>query len=158
MPSCRLIVCEKSGQWAAALRAVPLAKMPPLVETRAMVACRRALAESPVSLVAMEVSAANLGQVQDFVLEVGQRFPQGVMVALLTHEAVGAEALLREAGAVDAIASVIEIGRVAKLAARMAARTPLADATLSELIEQRVPWPALATHEWQSNPRTSDKQ
>jgi hypothetical protein len=98
----------------------------------------------------VEVTAANVEQVRDFVFEVRERFPGARVVALLTTDVLAAERLLSEAGAVDVIGSVLEAPRVARMARRMAAQTLDVELSVRELAEQTLPWPALATPEWKT--------
>jgi hypothetical protein len=144
MTAFRLIVCEKTGHWAAALRE----ELPLFTEVRSLSAATELLTASPLSLVAVEVTEANLREARDFVWLTSERFPQAAVAALLTAEVSGAEELFREAGARDVIASVVHMPRIARLARRMSARSPAVELSLSELIEQTLPWPAWATSEW----------
>jgi hypothetical protein len=145
MPPCRLILCEKTGRWAAALRISLDAAGPQLVETRSLAACEEALAQSPASLVAVEVTVANLEAVVEFLRQSSQRFGQSVVVALLTVDTAAAASLLREAGAIEALRSVLEAPRLARLAGRQFALAPAEQLSLREFTAQRMPWAAHRT-------------
>jgi hypothetical protein len=141
---CRLIVCEKTNRWAAALRAA-LGRSPlQVVETRSLAGCESALIEAPASLAAVEVTAANLDQAVEFVMQTGRRFPRALVVALLTEEAASAERLIQEAGAIDVIGSVLDAPRIARLARRQFALAPPEELGFHELVRQRMPWAAHA--------------
>ena len=140
--TCRLIVCEKTNRWATAMRAALGLSQRQVLETRSLAGCESALAEAPASLAAVEVTAANLEQVIDFVVQTGRRFPRALIVALLSEEAASAEWLLRETGVIDAVGSVLDAPRVARLARRHFAACPPAEVNLQELVSQRMPWAA----------------
>ena len=90
-------------------------------------------------------SPANLEAAVAFVSRLSQRFPAGVVVALLGPEMQAAAPLLREAGAADAIISVLEVPRVWRLAEWQLTRAPRSDLTLREIVAERMPWPTHAT-------------
>jgi DNA-binding NtrC family response regulator len=147
MSQCRLIVCEKSSHWASALRSALRYRPPQVVETRSLAGCEAALAESPSSLVAIEATANNLEALLGFITSVKQPFPRASVVVLLAPESLHAAPLLREAGAIDAITSVLQAPRAARLARRQLALAPKQEADVREFITQRMPWPAYATTE-----------
>jgi hypothetical protein len=122
--------------------------LPPVVETRSLAACREALAESPQSLIALETSVAHCDAVQSFMTSMARIHSDVPLIGLLTPEAAEAEVLLREAGAVDVIHSVLEIPRLARLAARYARQTPYVEPSLDRFVADMLPWPGLATREW----------
>src|SRR5436190_2885022 len=145
MPTCRLIVCEKTSHWAAALRMATGTKQPQIVETRSLAGCEAALAESPASLVAIETTAANIEAASGFIVRVGVRYPQASIVALLAADVLAAGQLMQEAGAIDVVNSVFEAPRVARLAHRQFALAPQHQVDVFEFIAERMPWPAHAT-------------
>jgi hypothetical protein len=140
--TCRLIVCEKTNRWATGLRAAVGRDRLQIVETRSLTGCEAALSEAPASLAAVEVRAANLDQLVDFVVQLGRRFPRALVVALLAEETTSAERLMQEAGAIDVIGSVLDAPRVARLARRHFAACPPPELDLQELAGQRLPWAA----------------
>ena len=145
MHSCRLIVCEKTSHWAAALRACLGGRPPRIVETRSLVNCEDALSQSPAGVVALETTPANLDAVLSFIASINNRFPRVSIVVLLTADAASAAALLREAGAIDAVASVLELPRVMRLARRKLRQTAGEPLSLHQFVAERLPWPAHAT-------------
>lgn len=145
MPSCRLIVCEKTSHWAAALRAAMGTKQPQVVETRSVPGCEAALAESPASLVAIETTLANIESVLGLMARIADQFPRASVVVLLTAETHGAAPLMPEAGAIDAIVSVLQAPRVARLACRQFALAPKQEANFQEFVAELMPWAAYAT-------------
>jgi hypothetical protein len=144
MPAARLILCEKSPRWSLAVRAV-LTQPLPLVETRALVQCERALADSPASLAAVETTADNLPAVLELIDRIARRHAHGRVVALLAAQLAAAEPLLRESGAIDVFASTLESPRLVKLARQHLARAPMPALDLREQVAQRMPWANHAT-------------
>jgi hypothetical protein len=143
MPKCHLIVCEKTGQWATALRVIA-PSAPALVETRSLTAAQDALAGAPASCVALLATPDNLASVVAFIQEGGRRYSLARFVGLLNPEDITLETMLREAGAIDVICSVLDLPRLSGVAERHAARTPRTEASVVEWVQARMPWKALA--------------
>ena len=142
---CRLIVCEKTSHFAPALRRELIDHPSFVVETRSLPGCLAALAESPESLIAIEVTPANLESAITFIEQVGRRYPQSSTVALVDADTLPASNLLAEAGAIAVFTSVLESSRLAQLAQRKLAQATKPELTLPEFINQRLPWPAFAS-------------
>jgi hypothetical protein len=150
MSACRLIVFEKTSHWAVVLRAELAGKPPRLVEVRSWADCQAAVSQSLFSLVAIEVTAANVEAAVERVVWLTREHPNCRVAALLAPEfceaePLAAEWLVREAGAIEAICSVLEVPRLARLASRLAARAPRRSQSIEEFIADRIPWPGLAT-------------
>ena len=146
MNTCRLIVCEKSSHWAAALRLSLAGQPPELVELRSLVQVESALVESPASVVGMEISPANINAVLDLLERAGRHFHRARFVAFVASGFADAVLLLREAGAIDVLTTVLDAGRLARLARRHHAAAPASGPlTMRALAAERLPWPAHAT-------------
>src|SRR5688500_5853901 len=118
----RLIVCEKTGRWAAAVQAaLPGLR---LAEVRSLTQCQRELDASPQSIAAVEVAAESLEVILRWLVQMSSRYPDARLVALLVPELESAEALLREAGVVEVLTSTIEAPQLAGMAARQARLFP----------------------------------
>jgi hypothetical protein len=147
----RLIVCEKTSHWATALRLAlsnspaRAKQQPRVIETRSLAGSETVLTESPASLVALEVTTANVENVVRFIIRSKERFPAAAPVALLAVDAAGVELLVREAGAIDAIRTVLDAQRLARLALRQCMLAPQPEIGLHELVAERMPWLAHAT-------------
>jgi len=147
MTICRLILCEKSSHWAAALRSALAGQPPAVVETRSLSQAEAALAESPASVVAIEATAANLDAALALIHRARSQFHHVQFVGLLPSEAAPAAPLRREAGAIDVLTSVLDADRLARLARRQFVLAPPAGPlTIRELVADRLPWLAHATH------------
>jgi hypothetical protein len=144
MSSARLIVCEKTGRWAAALRRALKGQSAAIVPVRSLTQCQATLNAAPASLAAVEVTAANLAASVEFFTQTA-RHPLARLAALIPAELAGAELLLREAGAVDVLISLAQAPRLARLFVRQQRLSPAADRSFQQLVAERLPWPALAS-------------
>src|SRR5438105_3890596 len=142
MPASLLFLCEKTNRWTAALRPALRGSKLRLVETRSLAACEAALDESPASLVAIEITAANSEAAIEFVGNCQARYPRAAVLALVTLEVSAIRHLLREAGAIDVATSVLEAPRLARLAQRHFEQAPPMPLTLHQFVAERLPWPA----------------
>src|SRR5436190_22288091 len=100
MPSCRLIICEKTSHWAAAVRGEMGTHQPQVVEARSLAGCEAVLAESEASLVAIEITSTNVEAALGFIVRALRRYPQASVVVLLADEATLVDGLMRETGAI----------------------------------------------------------
>jgi hypothetical protein len=142
MSVARVVVCEKTGRWAAALRSA-LKGGCDLIETRSLAQCESDL-EDQSGLAAIEVTEGNAALAIDWLQRIS-RWPNVRLVALVSPELAAAEPLLREAGALDVLTSVLDVPRLARMAVRQVAPTPTNQPTIRELVFQRLPWAAHAT-------------
>lgn len=140
-----LIVCERHGQWAAALRSLIPEVAGRLVETRSQIATEEALAANPQCFVAVQVDSDEWDGVVSFLQQASQRYPRARFAVLLDCVAGGQEILFREAGAIEVIHSVLDLPRLAKLACRHADRQASGELSLQRFVQARMPWkPATA--------------
>lgn len=139
MPYARLIVCEKTGRWAVALRRA-LGGRPRVYETRSLAECWDELAASPASWLALEASEANLDKLWGRLATLGHRFPLACAMVCGQRAIAPYEWLLREAGAVHAVFSPRELGGAARLAVRHLAQAPEPTQSPRERIWSRLPW------------------
>jgi hypothetical protein len=146
MTNCRLIFCEKATHFAPAMRRELAGSSPRVVETRSLAECEAALAESPESLLAIEITAANLESVIDFLTRMNRCYPRSATLVLLTADTESASTLLAEAGAIAHFQSVLDAPAMARLAQRKSATASPGELSLSEFVADRLPWPAHATH------------
>lgn len=139
----RLIVCEKTGRWAAALRHAAGSCELPLVEVRSLQQLERELIDSPAAMAAVEVSAASLVRVATHVAAWRSRFAGSAILLLADEELQPLEAPLREVGVVHAAFSPRDLSGMVRLIRRHLARAPRPALTLEGSILARLPWPAV---------------
>jgi hypothetical protein len=159
----RLIVCERNGRWAVALRRELTASGVRVWETRTLAGCREELEQSPASFVVLEV-AGDLPGLLRFLVRQSQDFPAARLAAVAAKgergerreergEKQGAPLpsplsplpsplpwLLREAGAVHFVDSLRQVGPLARLACRHLAQVPPPQQSLTERIWANLPW------------------
>ena len=135
-----LIICERTGRWAVAFRRALGDRRNAITESRSLAACAAQLAAQPASVVAIEVTAANLERVLAAVSAWQRRHPQCRIVALVAEGLGAAEDLLREAGAVGVLHRAREVPQAAKLVVRHVDAAPSDDVPLEQAIVSRLPW------------------
>lgn len=150
MTNAQVILCEKSGRWAAALRRALAQQTIPLAETRSLAECGEALRSAPASLVALEVTGGNLDAALGLLMRNLSLHPAARFVVLLDEGAESVEMLLREAGAVEVLLTTRDAPRLAALALRHLALVPRQEAGLREQIVERLPWKRSQTPEFAS--------
>jgi hypothetical protein len=148
MTYAQVILCEKSGRWAAALRRALGQQTVPVAETRSLAQCGEALRTAPASLVALEVTGTNLEAAVSLIVHARREHPAARIGALLDDGAEPVEMLLREAGAVDVLHATRDAPRLAGLALRHLALAPRPELPLREQIAERLPWKRSQTPEF----------
>ena len=145
MPHAKVILCEKSGHWAAALRRALGDEPVSIIETRSLSQCEEALVAAPVSLVAIEATSKTLESLVQLIARARIEFPFARVVTLLDNGLDQAEPILREAGAIELFKSLREAPSLAQLAQRHLALTPLAGKSVHEAIAEQLPWKRSST-------------
>ena len=118
MSSPHLIVCEKSGRWAVAFRRALGGEARQMIEVRSILSCETMLAQHPTSIIAIEITAANLDTLVAAVPGWLRSFPHCRVLALAEADLASAETLLREAGAVAVLHSTREAPAACRLIER----------------------------------------
>ena len=144
MSSCRLIVCEKTGRWAAALRRALQTPGEEVISVRGFPQCWSAFTAAPASLAVVEVTADNLERTSEFLVRAAE-FPQARLAVIVSRELAAAELLLREAGAAVVLTTLAQAPGLAQLFVRHQQLAPAVQRTFQELVAERLPWPALAS-------------
>ena len=145
----RVIVYERSGRWAAALRP-QLPPETPLAETRSLGECSAELALSPGSLLALEVTERNLAAVVDLLCGLSRRDPLARALVLAGDGMVASEALLREAGAVHFMTTTRAATGLEQVFENHFRRVPSPPKNLADSVWESLPWAdatATLTHE-----------
>ncbi|MGC3966850.1 MAG: hypothetical protein QM775_05610 [Pirellulales bacterium] len=126
-----LLVCERTGLWAAAIRANLLRTAvdgrPRIVETRSFVECRRrfevdATSESAFAPLVVEADSTNFGAVLDLLTAHLSRRPRVPRIVVGAGLSADAEAAFREAGAIAYVASPRELGPLVEVFRRYVSR------------------------------------
>ena len=136
----RLIIAERSGFWAAALRIELQETGVRLWEAGPRPALPDLLAESPASFLILELTAGNAAWTVDALEQLEFRWPD-VRAAIVAHRNLAEyEWLLREAGAMHFLTSPRRLAPLVDLACRHLAAAPTPKQTLSDRIWATLPW------------------
>ena len=141
MRSARIIVCEKTGRWAASLRCMPQLASVPIWETRMLSECAARLRESPASVLVIEAVGDKVTDLCRWLVEQTGRFAEMRSVTVASPLDRPAEAVLRTAGAHHVVGNVVELNRLAHWIARHVAQAPSNRASVRQWTWARLPWP-----------------
>ncbi len=112
-----LIVLERSGDWAVALRR-HLDPDVRVVETRSLRECTERLREHPAAIAALELTPTNPPAIVQFLARAGNEFPAVRAVVVASRQMAEYENLIREAGAIHFVVSTRSLGEVAEIIRR----------------------------------------
>jgi hypothetical protein len=139
--SARLIVCERSGEWSAALR-LELANSGVRVwECRRIAEAWAALAEMPCAFVVVEATRTNLDDLIERLDRLRRDLPDARAAVVADRGLAAYRWLLREVGAVHFLVSTRQLPSLARLVVRHLANVPMPQQTLVERIWASLPWP-----------------
>ena len=136
----RCLICERSGIWATALRALWPPNGPRIVETRSWSDLLQALVEAPESLVCLEATEATPDEVVRRLALLHRDFPDARAIVLAIAPAVECETLWRECGAIEVASSPRDLTAATRLAARHCWRGTEREQTLRDELWRRIPW------------------
>ncbi|HEY3395604.1 MAG TPA: hypothetical protein VGK58_23080 [Lacipirellulaceae bacterium] len=114
-----LLVCERTGRWAAALRvgiarqARISSRQPRIYEARSLEELAEGLETRPLGLALLEVHLSTLGKLLSWLADRSLRFPKVRFVALLDHAlgiAESREIKKRSGPSQDAVDALLEAG------------------------------------------------
>lgn len=140
MSLARLLICEKTGQWAVALRRELAAWPLRVYETRSFAACQEECAQYRASFVVVEATTANLFKAVEWMARVGREFPQVRLAAVGPRDVEPYADAIREAGAMAVVLSSRQLAPIARMARRHVARASEPNLTFREQVERRLPW------------------
>lgn len=141
MPSERLIVLEREGHWAAALRRDLDGLGVRVLEVRSWDEVRESLGKWPAALVAAELTEAGAAEFLTAIPHLGRWHPQAAVVVLAERRLAPYRDLLREAGALHFITSPRRLAEVAEIVRRRASKLAAATSTADFLDEIRANLP-----------------
>ncbi|MFH1268775.1 MAG: hypothetical protein ABIK89_23870 [Planctomycetota bacterium] len=138
--SARLIVCERRGDWAVALRRELEAAGPRVHETRSVAECWEMLAGWPASFVVAELTRLSAKALLERMAWLERDFPWARVAVVAERSFAWSEWGVREAGAVHFTVSPRQLGPLASLAVRHLAAVPRPRLGLTERIWADLPW------------------
>lgn len=136
----RCLVCERSGMWASALRALWPPNGSRLVETRSWSDLLEALVEAPESCVCLEATGTAPDEVVRRLALLQRDFPAARAIILAISPSVECETLWRECGAIDCASSPRDLSSATRLAVRHCWRGTERESTLRDELWRRIPW------------------
>ena len=135
-----VIVCERDGHWAIALRR----ELPPcgvrVDQTRSLPECWKMLAGRPASFVVAELTATNVKALLERIARLQRDFPLARVAVVADRSLEGREWLMREAGVVHFAVSPRDLALLAGVACRHLDQVPKPQRTITERIWASLPW------------------
>ncbi len=144
----RLIVLERDGEWASALRRELDDAAVRIVETRSWDETWETLAQSPMSLIAAELSASNPQRMLAALARAERRHPQAAVIVLADRRMAAYRDLFLEAGALHFITSPRRLHEVRGILKRRASLFDTAAHDRLDEIRDNLPWSELGTGDW----------
>jgi ActR/RegA family two-component response regulator len=135
----RLLVCERTGCWAVALRRELAEAGVRVWETRTLEGCRDELAASPASFAVVELRN-DVQRLLAFTVAMTQERPAARLAIVADRRWAGYESLFREAGAVHFLDSPRGVTTLAKLVCRHLAQMPPPQQDFTARIWSSLPW------------------
>jgi hypothetical protein len=140
-PAARLIVCERMGEWSAALRVELAESGVRMWECRRLTEAWAALAESAGAFVIVEATRENLPELLERLSWLDRDYPLARAAVVADRGLAEYEWLVREAGAVHFLTSPRGLAPLARLVVRHLANVPVPEQPLVERIWATLPWP-----------------
>ncbi len=138
--SARLIVCERSGPWSAALRSELAEAGVRVWECRSLPEAWEALGQTPAAFVVAEATGENLDNLLRRMAWFSRDFPQARIAVAARRGMARFEWLLREAGAVHFLTSPRRLAPLAGMVVRHLANVPLPSQSMVQRIGASLPW------------------
>lgn len=135
----RLIICERTGRWAVALRRELAEAGVRIWETRTLADCWAELDVSPASFVVLELGSDLPGLLGRMARQ-PREFPSARLAIVADRPLAEHEWLMREAGAVHFVSGPRQVATLAQLACRHLAQVPPPQQGLGERIWASLPW------------------
>jgi DNA-binding NtrC family response regulator len=157
MRESRVIVLERDGHWAGALRhelghprphhhypnSTPISnEAVRVIEVRSWDEFWQRLGQDPAALLAVVLTDTNIDSVLGALARMDRQFPDAAMLILTNRQLVPYRRLLREAGALHFVTSPRRLDEVVEIALRRWARLPAATSSAGRVDEilADLPW------------------
>ena len=136
----RLLVCERSGQWAGALRRELADAGLHVWETRSQAECWELLAATPASFIVAELTESHAEGLLRRMMRLERDFPLARLAVVAERRLADWQWLVREAGAVHFTCSPRQLAPLAEMACRHLASVPPPPQNLTDRIWTALPW------------------
>jgi hypothetical protein len=143
----RVIVCERTGRWAVALRRELAEVGLRVYETRTLANCWQLLAEAPAGFAVVELTTPTAEDLFCRLARLQREFPSARVAVVAERNLAELQWVAREAGAVHFVSSLRQLGPLARLICRHLAQVPAPPQTLTERIWANLPWKEAAQAE-----------
>jgi hypothetical protein len=137
MQKARLLVYERKGVWAAAMRRDVKQRV---YEMRSMAACWRELADWPCSFLLLELTVENNELLISRLADLDREYPGAAAVVIAERRLAHYEWLVREAGAVHFVVSTRCLRPLAGMVERHWASVPRDELPFAEQVMAGLPW------------------
>ncbi|MGW8257607.1 MAG: hypothetical protein ACWGMZ_08990 [Thermoguttaceae bacterium] len=136
----RLLVSERKGRWAAALRRELSETGVRVWETGTYADCGTQLAQSTASFLVLELNETKIRELLHYILAWQQEFPAFRFAVVSDHALQDYHWFMREIGAADFVSRQAKIGALAETICRHLALAPRLSQSLTERIWTNLPW------------------
>jgi hypothetical protein len=136
----RLLICERTGLWASALRRELAESGLPLREIRVLEDCAAELAAAPDSFLVLELQSNRIAALLGALPRWLASYPAARAAVVAERELAPFEWLLREAGAAHFLCSPRQLDALAQIVLRHAAQIPPPPQSLSQRLWAGLPW------------------
>ncbi len=136
----RLVVCERSGEWATALRRQIPSGEASLRQVRSSDDAWQVFSEFPASFFVWELVGERLGDQLTRLVELRRRFPRTQVAVIASREMIEMEWSIREAGALHVSFSIRNLNPLVRLARRHLRLVDSCDPNLRQQILSELPW------------------
>ncbi len=136
----RLVVCERSGEWATALRRQIPSGEASLRQVRSADGAWQVFSEFPASLFVWEFVGERLNEQLTRLQALRRRFPRTQVVVVASRELIEWEWSIREAGALHVTYSIGDLDPLVRLARRHLRRVDSCDPGMRQHILSELPW------------------
>ncbi len=140
LAAARLVVAERTGTWAVALRQASALTDTRVYETRSLAECWQMLPGYPSSFLVLEATPVSIDGVLDYLARIKRQYPLARAAVVADPSLSGHEWLIREAGAVHFLTSRRGAGPLALVARRHLSQIPEPRHGLAERIWAELPW------------------
>jgi hypothetical protein len=138
--SVKILVCEKTGQWATVLRRVLGRWQDCLCETRSLAECWQQLGQHPASAVVWELTPANAQLLVERLAQLTRQFRRARALVVAAPELGPYELVVREAGAMHVAFSPWQLAAGSRMIERHLRQIPQDPTAVREMIWNRLPW------------------
>lgn len=137
----QVVICERDGRWAAALRRHWPETLPPIREVRGLALCSQEELRRPENVFAVEATPSSAGELATWLRSLGSGNRSARIIVLSTVALRSWEWLWREAGAVHVVYRRRDMAEVVRMLQRQEHEFPTPPTSPSSELMSMLPWP-----------------